>query len=499
MLICFFCRNRYKDLKHDPHAIRQRPFTILIILLLTIFFLDRSVQIGLFLDGLIYASIARDMAQGVSSFWAPTYANNSFWSHPPLMFGLESLFFSIFGPFYHTEKVYSFFIWILTVVLIPVCWRSISNDKRFQSFYWLPLLMWGFMPSILWSYPNNILDSTMAVFDLCAVIFLLRNLQKGITPGGIITASFFVFLATFTKGPSGLFPVALPLLYHIVYRQSTFGKAVLQCIAICSFVIAYYCILYQFPQSKLYISNYLDIQLVQSLSGNADATESVLGRLVVLEMLLTEMLLVVGVMALAYILSKIFKARKESISGSGAHILLFLLIGLSASLPLMVSLKIRSFYLVPSLPYFAIAGAIWAYAYLIPLTERFTMPRKAVMILNGLFVVTVAVAGFLLYGKFNTIGRDHYTLDEVKAIVKYVPPGGKTGIHSSLEGEYSLLAYLQRYPDINAYEIVAEPGKTKSILMQEGSASKIYMWLLYIHNYRRVEVSGTRFVQYVKD
>src|SRR5690606_37057734 len=149
-------------LMYSPQIKRQMPFIFLTILLLTIFFIDRSVQKGLFLDGLIYSSIARDIAMGKGSFWQPYYGQNLFWSHPPLIFVLEAIFFIIFGSFYGTEKIYSFFIWLVTVVLISRCWRSIFNNPQPRTFFWLPLVLWGFMPSVLWSYPNNILDSTMA-------------------------------------------------------------------------------------------------------------------------------------------------------------------------------------------------------------------------------------------------------------------------------------------------------------------------------------------------
>ena len=59
--------------------------------------------------------------------------------------------------------------------------------------------------------------------------------------------------------------------------------------------------------------------------------------------------------------------------------------------------------------------------------------------------ITALVSGYLLYGKVNTIGRDHDTLGDVAAIARNIAPGGKTSIHTSLKAEYSLLAYLQRW------------------------------------------------------
>ncbi|MGQ3014586.1 MAG: hypothetical protein ACT6QS_12830, partial [Flavobacteriales bacterium] len=50
---------------------------------------------GLFLDGLVYATVARNMAQGSGTFFIPLFEANMhvpFFEHPPLVFWLESLF-----------------------------------------------------------------------------------------------------------------------------------------------------------------------------------------------------------------------------------------------------------------------------------------------------------------------------------------------------------------------------------------------------------------------
>ena len=43
---------------------------------------------GMFMDGLIYTSVASNMAEGVGSFWHPVYTATQFpdfYEHPPLM------------------------------------------------------------------------------------------------------------------------------------------------------------------------------------------------------------------------------------------------------------------------------------------------------------------------------------------------------------------------------------------------------------------------------
>ncbi|MDR1182885.1 MAG: hypothetical protein LBL13_13005, partial [Bacteroidales bacterium] len=47
---------------------------------------------GMFMDGLIYSTIAKNMANGLCSFWEPhftTTCHANFYEHPPLAFGLQ--------------------------------------------------------------------------------------------------------------------------------------------------------------------------------------------------------------------------------------------------------------------------------------------------------------------------------------------------------------------------------------------------------------------------
>lgn len=62
--------------------------------------LPRLLGYGLFLDGLIYSSIARNLSESVGSLWKPYYTDTSFpvfYEHPPFGLYVQSLFFRIFG------------------------------------------------------------------------------------------------------------------------------------------------------------------------------------------------------------------------------------------------------------------------------------------------------------------------------------------------------------------------------------------------------------------
>ena len=63
---------------------------------------------GMFLDGIYYATISRNLSNGLGSFWyLPSFPfllySDVFHGHPPLAMGLQSICFSIFP-----EKVFAF-------------------------------------------------------------------------------------------------------------------------------------------------------------------------------------------------------------------------------------------------------------------------------------------------------------------------------------------------------------------------------------------------------
>ncbi len=73
-------------------------------------FLPRLVPQGLFGDGLLYASLARNLAEGKGSMWAPWFSSGywldfasgaPYFENPPLMIWLEAVFFRIIGAFRH--------------------------------------------------------------------------------------------------------------------------------------------------------------------------------------------------------------------------------------------------------------------------------------------------------------------------------------------------------------------------------------------------------------
>ena len=131
---------------------------------------------GMFMDGLYYATISRNLAFGIGEFWQPIFTptDSVFWGHPPLAFGLQSLGFKIFGDSIYVERFYSFFTFIFSGFIIYLIWKEVSK-KELHHLFWIPLLLWTLVPLVPWAAANNILENTMAIFIYLAVLFILKS------------------------------------------------------------------------------------------------------------------------------------------------------------------------------------------------------------------------------------------------------------------------------------------------------------------------------------
>src|SRR5262245_45890782 len=86
----------------------------------------RLAHRGMFVDGVTYAAIARNVALGRGGFWTPFYTATvypEFHDHPPLGFWLQSLWFRVLGDHLYVERLYSLAVATATAGLIAIIWR----------------------------------------------------------------------------------------------------------------------------------------------------------------------------------------------------------------------------------------------------------------------------------------------------------------------------------------------------------------------------------------
>lgn len=462
---------------------------ITILMIVSTMMLDRLIPEGMFLDGITYAAIARNLAIGKGNFWELYYRGNWFFSeHPPLMLGLEAIFFKIFGDHYWVEKLYSFIIWLTSLFLIRYFWNWIVSNKKIKYTFVLPVLLWSIAPTVTWGYANNILDCTMAMFDLLAVILLTQASAKTTRKSSLyfISGALFTFAALLTKGPVGAFPLAIPGIYWLVYSTKTgktFGKVLLQTLLVAGIVVCCFIVLYQFPGPQGNFNRYLDEQLMAALHGKREITGG-LGRFNIIFYLVIQLIPTLGLGLILLLITRLSKAFSSSPTQptNKKHILFFLLVGISASLPIMMSVKQRTFYLVPSLPYYIIALSLWILPVYVKVTGRLRISLKGSRHFKMIAGVVSIILCIYLGSKIGQVGRNKELISNIKYLATQFPKGQVLGICPESERNYEFLAYLERY---NRMEVTADFYCAEYVLIDKTTCDNniipVITQLGYIH------------------
>jgi chromate transport protein ChrA len=140
---------------------------------------------------------------------------------------LESFAFKLFGDSMYSERIFSLLMMVFNGLLIRAIWNLVTN-KEVAKFTWLPLFFFFGIPIVAWVFQNNMIEQTLSVFTLLSVYFVLIAFKKRARSWLFFACSgAFVFLATFTKGVPGLFPIVAPLIYYLVFKKPSLIKAYL--------------------------------------------------------------------------------------------------------------------------------------------------------------------------------------------------------------------------------------------------------------------------------
>jgi len=430
----------------------QRVFWLLTFACLVGLLVPILVQEGMFLDGVSYAGIARNMANGLGSFARPHYTDTLYpvcFEQPPLALWTQSLFFRAFGDYYWVERLYSFSMALLTV------WGIVLNgsllEKSFpgnvltnnslgqrESFSWLPVLLWISAPIVFWAYQNNMLECTMSVFVQFSIFFAAKSILKK-NWGLFGLAALLTAAAVLCKGPVGFFPVVIPFAWSLV-----FGTPNLLTGAIRSFVMLLLSLsflglfLFFYPGMQEYLDYYLHKQLLPTLAGARE--KQVENPFSFLLDLLAQMALP-SIFLLA-ILVKI--GLKKVILPKSA--LFFFILGIAGTLPLVMTPKQSAHYLLPSIPCFALGFAMIIGQNLHWNFRMATGQKKRLERAAGLILVATMVISWSFLGK---IRRDEVLIKDIKAICTQIGPGSSLSVPEHFAQNWLLHAYFERFGQVS--------------------------------------------------
>ncbi|MDQ3192793.1 MAG: glycosyltransferase family 39 protein [Bacteroidota bacterium] len=436
-------------------------FISLTALVFSFLLIPNIFQEGLFMDGLIYSTTGLNLAKGTGTFWNLSFTKtiiSNFDGHPPLAMYLQSIFFKLFGDSHSIEKFYSFITAVITAILMISTWNFFHQGKSTKQLSWLPVLLWITIPVCFWSYQNNVLENTMGVFTLAAVLISIYALNKD----GLLKYILLLFPALFmvlgflTKGFPAFFPLAVFGLHFIVYQKKSLAETFINTVFV--FLVSAFILFLVFydDSARAFITNYINVQVLSSLKGNlvVDPRTFVVVRL--LRELMAPFFLMLLIFLIAFLVNRkentVFTLiKKENVKDS----LFLILIGLSASMPIMISPKQMGFYLLPAIPFFVLAFSV----IIAPLIIN-TCSKK---ISSGFYYANYtfflfALISISIYTKHNSVNptRDKELLADVKTLSNYLEKGTTIGVSPPLFANWSLIGYLQRYYFINMEDANAQ-------------------------------------------
>jgi hypothetical protein len=451
------------------------PFWLLTLSVVLGLTLPVLIQDAMFQDAMLYSSVSRNLAIGHGNFWFLQYSTlnlegiPSFHEQPPFFFGIQSLFYKVLGDSRYVERLFTLLLLLLNAWLIHVLWQKLLHGQEaFRKFSWVPVFLWIIIPVNFWSFHNNMIENLLSVFTLLAVIFA----HHAVTASGIksnawaLASGSMVFLATFTKGVPGLFPLIFPVLYVWIYRSKTLWQGITLSLLQLLVPVFCYAVLMAFESSR----SSLSIWFFDRFLMRVEAMPTASYRLEIVWRVFTELIPVYVVIVLVALQLPAVK-RAEMFRANRQLSWLMAGTGLSGSLPLALTMIQKGWYLIPAFPFFAIAGALLLVKPLQEWMEQLASRavwRKRLMFLGSVLLIGVLAVSWSLK---DTISREEDTVTDVYQIGKVVPGFSTMTVPASQYDQYDFIlqGFLVRYFNISISPYKAYPF----FLKLKGSAAEV--------------------------
>lgn len=408
---------------------------------------------GMFMDGQQYACVAKNYANGKGSFWFPFLSQSwcmapkgAFLEHPPLFYWLESFSFKLFGNSIFSERIFSLFMFVLNGFLIRAIWNIVTN-KEISNYAWLPLFFFFGIPIVAWVFQNNIIEETLSVFTLLSIYFVLLAFKKtNQTYLYFISAGISVFLASLTKGLPGLFPIVAPLIYFFVFKKPSLLKAAFGFLIVAIVPIVFYFLIIKFnSDANESLSYYVKERLLNRIK-NSPSTDS---RFFILGGLFQELIPILLFSVITWYIGKKKIGEDLLKSSSVKWALFFLLIGLSGSLPLMLTLVQNKFYFFPALPFFAISSAFFVLPVIKKLVEVFEYRPIYLKRIKIASYVAIAIALLLCITSIGHYKRDKEFIADAYATINMVGNEKVIRVSGDVYHKWNFQFYVLRFGDIS--------------------------------------------------
>ncbi len=408
------------------------------------------------MDGTIYATLSRNMANGSGSFWSPHFSDTLFpvfVEHPPLALGLEAIFFTILGDHLVIEKIYSLLTIFITSGLIVSIWNTLQPGTKTG---WLPLLFWIMMPTVNWIAVNNMLENTLVIFICLSVLFYLKSTLS--------RRALFLFLSGFmlsagflTKGFVTFTPLAFPFFSWISTRNRRFKQMITDTAVMFFSAVMPLLLLFLFKSPSEFLVQYISMASDKIATGVT--TDS---RFYIMYRLLMELLPGILMLIMIVFFSRQRKNHENNLLRGVRLYMLFFSIGISGVLPILLTMDQSTYFLYLSLPFFAISLGLMVNPIAEKLMLNIEYSSKGFTIFRWSGAVML-FAGIVLSVYFRAeINRDRNMIKDMKIILDEIEEGTIISIQPELTEEWRLYAYYARYKDIS---LDPDPGNTHNYLL----------------------------------
>ena len=446
---------------------RHLPFWLLTAAIFCGLTLPRLLTEGMFLDGMIYAAISRNLAFGYGSLWKPYFSETLFAGffadHPPLVFWIQSMFFRVLGDHFLVEALYSFTTAVCAAALIVALWRQLTvGHRELSKLSWLGVFFWATVPQVCWSYSNNMLENTLTVFMLGAVFLLI----KGLTDGRrrtlyVVLSGIAICLGVLSKGPLAFFPLTVIGLYWLIVRRITFRAALGYSFLLLIIIGAVFAMLWSIDDARANISRYIEVQFMPSIQGHRTAVGSRFG---IVKDLVAELAIMMIFCAAVFAIGKVRRVARKPADGPWRHGLLMIALGAAGSLPLIASPRQNAFYMIPAFPFFSIGFALLVSPVVSAFVEKIRVESRGFrnfVFVSGAMLAIVLALSLAKTGELESRGG---LVRDVKLIGQVVPRNSVVSICGSMSDHWGVFALFARYGNIsldwknNSHEFAVTEG-----------------------------------------
>ena len=316
----------------------------------------------------------------------------------------------------------------------------------------------------------------MAVFTTASVWLMFRAFISGKK----ICLSYFIagvlmIMAFMSKGLTGLFPLAVPVIFLISYKKYKLKEIkdhiVKPYIAIATSMLLFVLLIYIFKrqQAAAYSFYYFNNQVLKSLSGQNENIR----YMYLIFRFLGELVVPAFIATFLFLILKWTKKYLKPVKQDNKFFIAMLLIAASASLPTFISPKQRIWYLFASWPFYSLAIAYYFRNTALSINKIFEkkfLKRTAYVLSLVLLVVSTGLVLFASGTKFKRLPEFYSDLISQNVslpndqIVMSVCP-------KSMSESWEVLAFAQRY-----YKASFTPEEGKEFLLADMTAPECFVF-----------------------